>query len=344
MDNLIHKNSFDEAVQSLSNAVRDLLIYLPSGVKATTGEVRLRQDKPLSIGVGNKIYFITKEARLSEEITGDCYIVTKKDISDSIRIMCKYSVHSYQNQIREGYIAVKGGHRTGLSGTAVHSGDTISTVREITSLNLRIGRHIDGCSSELTYKLFKDKLCGVLIAGVPSSGKTTLLRDIAMRLSTGVMGSCYKVSIVDERGEIGGVFEKEQGSNIKLCADLLTGYKKSDGIINALRSLSPHVIICDEIGTMEDIKALEAGVNSGVPVITTIHAGSIDEILNRPQGRKLLCTGAFQKLVILEGADKPCKIKSIIDLSEMNDKAYRNNPDNYILQYERNDAVTEAFV
>ena len=179
-------------------------------------------------------------------------------------------------------------------------------------------------------RIFSRRVQGVLIAGVPGSGKTTLLRDLGRQLSSGVTGRYLRVAVVDERCEIGGT-AAEGRRDLGVCTDLLSGCPKGEGILMALRSLSPDLILCDEVGKEEEIRAVSMALNSGVPVVATIHASTLEELLARPQGVALLHTGAFQKVVLLEGAASPCKIKSIVEAGDFHAPVGRAFADSSLL-------------
>ena len=157
--------------------------------------------------------------------------------------------------------------------------------------------------------------------GAPASGKTTMLRDLARQLASGTAGNLYKVCVVDESGELGGYSSGVIRNHLGDCCDLLCGFPKAKGLEAAIRYLSPQVIICDEICNKNEIEAVSAAVNSGVVVITSIHAASFEEFLHKPQAKPLLQTGAFEQFVLLEGAKQPSKIRTIKNASELNQLA-----------------------
>ena len=204
METLKNKNSYDSAVESLDDRVQKVLLYLPSMMKDHISEVRLREGQPLAVQMGDRTCFVSCQSKLTDRPGSQSFIVTREDIASSIRTMSRYSVHTHQHEIREGYLSVAGGHRAGLGGSAVLEKDGVANLREITSINLRIARDIRGCADQLVERIFSRRVQGVLIAGVPGSGKTTLLRDLGRQLSSGVTGRYLRVAVVDERCEIGG--------------------------------------------------------------------------------------------------------------------------------------------
>lgn len=307
---------FDSAACCLSDGIFAFLQPLPASYKQQVQEIRLRLGRPLSLHTGKKHLFVGMDTELYDIPNSRCCTVTYSELNESFKKLCDYSVHSHLNEIKDGYISVKGGHRAGICGTAVISREGITGLRDITSINLRIAKEIYGAAEKIV-QLFTNKPRGMLLAGSPSSGKTTVLRDLARQLGSGNTGEYYKVAVIDERGELGassgGIIQNDLG----FCTDILTGYPKGDGILYAVRSLSPQVIICDEIGTEDEIRAVQAGLNSGAIVIASVHAGNCSELISRPQMRYLLSTGAFEDIIFLHGSDRPSEIKEICKVGEL---------------------------
>ena len=303
---------FDEAISNLCDNLYTILNKLPKDIKIQVQEIRLRVLKPVILYLKNESCFINKNGELLTEANQDIVILTQSDIINSLSKMCSYSVYSYQNQIKNGYITLKGGHRVGICGTAVFNNDIFTNVKDISSMNIRIAQNMTLISTE-TIKNLTNNFSGILVVGEPSSGKTTLLRNIAKNLSIGFLKNRRKVSVIDERGEFSGTNIGIAQNDLGFC-DILNAYPKPIGIMQALRTLSPEVIVCDEIGGDDDIKAIELGVNSGVKFIASIHAGNFEELLRRPQAKKILNTGAFDKIVMLKGKDIPGEISKILSL------------------------------
>lgn len=242
-------------------------IRLPAG--ADIAEIRLRAGRcAAAVTVSGKI--IPCSAPFSE-----------KDIADCFAELCRYSVHSYSREIAEGFITLDGGHRVGLCGTAVMSGGAVVSVKDISSLNIRIAREVRGCAEELYGRFFEGGLCSLLLAGRPMSGKTTLLRDLSRML-----GEKYRVALIDSRNELSASVRGLPTLDVGENTDVLCGYTKPAGIMTALRSLSPDVIICDEIG--DDYDAVEQCLFCGVKVIAAAHAGSLSELSRRRGTDRLL--------------------------------------------------------
>ncbi len=215
-------------------------------------------------------------------ILGDMRICSEPfsaaEIADCFAEICRYSVHSFQEEIAQGFVTLDGGHRVGICGTAVMSGGKIEMFKDISGLNIRIAHEVKGCADEVYSRFFSGGLRSVLIAGKPLCGKTTVLRDLARRL-----GERHRVTLIDSRNELSASFHGTPTLDIGLNTDVICGCPKSDGIMLALRTLSPEVIICDEIGNNES--ALEQALFCGVKLIASAHAASLDELHKRPQTR-----------------------------------------------------------
>lgn len=311
------ESRFDSASKAVSDRIRKYLKLLPGDIKNQTQELRLRVNKPVSVCCTSGIYFLSQTGRLMCYPDGDMLSADKTDIEESFRNICSYSIYSHQNEIKNGYITLCGGHRVGISGTAVFREGAITGMRDISSINIRIAREIPGAADEIFRMLKNGISSGLLLAGAPASGKTTILRDIARQISGGICGDIKKVTVVDERGELAGTYMGIPQNDLGVCSDILDGYPKAEGIMQAIRSLSPEFIICDELGGNEEVNAVVQGLNAGVSMISSIHAGSVEELLKRQQAVALLQTGAFGCVAMLNGHERPGKITGIYKAGDL---------------------------
>lgn len=251
--------------------------------------------------------------------TMELLIPTPEELQTSFHALCGYSVYSHQPEIKSGFVTALGGHRVGICGTAVRDGRDMTGIRDLSSMNIRVARQVAGAADELLHKL-ESLSGGLLLAGAPSSGKTTILRDLARQLSLGQTCEMKKVVVVDERGELAGTCGGIPQNDLGLC-DVLDGYAKGEGILQAVRCLSPDFIICDEVGGLEDIAAIEEGLNAGVSMVASIHAGSMPELMRRSQYRRLLATGAFRWVALLQTRASPGKLQGIYQVGDLDVKA-----------------------
>lgn len=307
-------DSFYGATEILCDELQGIVRSVPERKQGTVQEIRLRINKPLTLTDGSSTLFIDSSGRVLYSLSDKALIVTRRQIYDTFRRLCGYSVYSCENGIKEGYITVRGGHRVGLCGTAVCSGGVITAVNDISSLNIRISRQLRDVSRELISRLYP--FCGgILIVGAPSSGKTTLLRDLARCMSLGIGCRIMRTVVIDERSEMSGTFRGEASNDLGLC-DILDAYPKGEGIVQAVRALSPQVIICDEIGDSLDLRKLSRGFNAGAMIVATVHAGSYEELCRRSFARELRECGAFRYAVVLDSSDHPGRIKRIVDMEK----------------------------
>lgn len=286
-DNEEKNNGLASFARYMPNYLANELLKLSGEFCQNANEIRLRVNKPAVIMSSSGYKIICEHTPISA-----------KDIRETFEKLCDYSIYSHQSELSNGFITLPGGHRAGICGTAATDSNGNRTLKYVSSINIRIASQYIGCSNEIFERAFVEKICGLLIAGPPCSGKTTMLRDIALSLSSKPHNK--NVVIVDERGEIAAVHRGEPQNTLGIFCDVLNGYPKGEGILNAVRTLAPNVIICDEIGGEREAEAICEGLNAGVTVISTIHACNVDELYRREQFKKLLKTGAFEKVVFLK--------------------------------------------
>ena len=309
---------FNEVISNLDLELSRALSHLSEKAKGEVQEIRLRINCPVVLHLGEGMYFIFKDGTLTKVAGENLLIATADNIRNTFNKICNYSVYSYQKEIVNGFITIKGGHRVGICGTAIY-GKNIENIKDITSLNFRIARSIPGISDTVLKNVNAD-FSGILIAGVPCSGKTTLLRDIARNLSIGKFSSAKKVVIIDERGEFSGMYRCEPQNDLGYC-DILYGYSKKDGIEHSIRCLSPKIIVCDEIGNESDVNAIESGVNSGVSFIASAHVSGREGITKKTALKELFSKGVFDTVVFL---NKLSQRFEILKVGEKIDKSNGN--------------------
>ena len=314
------KNPFVSAAMNICPRIRAALLRVPECVMEGTQEIRLRMGEPVCVCCYDALYDLEEKGVSLQRASMHPVLANRADIADTIALMCAYSVHSHQNEINDGYLSLRGGHRAGLCGTAVVTKGEITGVRDINAINLRVGRPLIGCADALMDRLSHRVERGFLLAGAPSSGKTTLLRDTIRTLSL----SGRRVAVVDERGEIGAAYQGERFHALGPNCDLMTGYPKNLGVLHAIRSLSPEFIVCDELGGKDDLLAIEQGLHSGVTFVATVHAGQKRELMQKRQIQALLHTGAFETVVLLESRRTPGKIQDIYKVGELLDADNRH--------------------
>ena len=259
-------------------------------------EIRLRAGLPLCLRMSEGTYFLEEKGGFTQKLE-NAVCLSKDDIDKTLMILSKSSFYALDEELRRGYITLPGGHRAGLCGHAVLENGHIKGQRDICSINLRVAKNITGCAEELLRVMMNGKNLPphTLIISPPGCGKTTLLRDIAASLSDRYF---LQIGIVDERSEIAATGQGKAQFWVGSKTDVLDACPKAEGMMLMLRSMSPQVLICDEIGRKEDMQAISEAVNAGVKVIATAHAGSRQEILSRPVTGELIKNQCFELLAL----------------------------------------------
>ena len=304
---------FAKAAAYLPAGLRECLARLPEDLTRRVQEIRLRAGGPVTLSAPDGEWRLDRNGVVSLHAGAPPMLCSQTQMEECFLRLCNYSVHTHQQEICNGFITTANGCRAGIAGSAVREGGRVVSVRNITSICLRIARRHDGCASEL-YRILvsRGRPCSLLICGEPSSGKSSLLKDLARQMSEGDNhgGRCFRVAVADERGELSG------SGGLTSC-DVLKGYPKAEGIQQAVRCLAPDVVFFDELGTMEETSAVLEGLNAGVAAVTTAHCWDPASLLRRPQLRAALHSGAFDQIVFLKGRQYPGQIAQVIETGDL---------------------------
>lgn len=252
-------------------------------------EIRLRVGQGLSVIINSKEYYINESG-----VSDIPYVVSKTDINNTLQKMSNYSFYAIEEQLKNGFFTISGGHRIGVTGEVVVENNSIKTIKNINSMNVRVSHQIKGCADKIYKNIFNNGVVkNLLIVSPPNSGKTTLLRDVVRLISDNGINTV----VVDERSEIASAYEGIPQNDVGKRTDVYDNCPKHIGMQLALRSMSPKVIVVDEIGSKEDIESIEDIMSCGVKVFATIHARSIDELTKKNIGKLL---SEFELIVLLD--------------------------------------------
>lgn len=282
-------SDIDYYLKFLPENIAKAVAFTDDDIKRSLTEIRLRANSPLSLTVCKENILIDLNGKRTD--IKNCIFTDKTELDYCINNFCDGSYHTQANNIKNGFILTNDGYRVGVCGNIVYTGADF-VIDDITSVNMRINRFINfpGCPIINIIKENGFKTGGILIYSPPSEGKTTLLRFLAAALSKGLYGlKPYRTVLIDERREI---YIKNKMSGGLL--DVFFGYKKSEGIDCATRTLNPDVILCDEIGGLEDTQAILSAQNSGVPLIATTHSGSFEQLKRKPNINLLIENDVFE--------------------------------------------------
>ncbi|MHC6179441.1 stage III sporulation protein AA [Clostridium sp. JNZ X4-2] len=295
---------------------KEILNILPENLKTAMGdliksphlqEIRIRSDRSLILQLGTK------------EVVCE-YVPRLEDLKIIIQRMSNYSIYAFEEEIKQGYITIKGGHRVGICGRCIIEKGEVKTIKDIASINIRICREIMKCSDSIMKFLLKgDEIINTIIISPPKGGKTTLVRDIVRNISEGIQSiglTGKKVCVIDERSEIGASFNGVPQMNVGVRTDVLDGCPKSQGIIMAIRSMSPDVIVCDEIGTYKDMESILTALNSGISLIVTIHGYGIEDLYGRPVFKSIVENKIFKRAIVLSSRKGSGTVEYVYDFTD----------------------------
>jgi len=271
-------------------------------------EIKLRTGKPLMVLDDSGESVVRAPA-------GGIYLVTEGDIREMLEYISNYSLYAYEEEMRQGFITIEGGHRIGLCGQVIVENGHVKNLRYISSINVRIAHEMIGCADKvMPYIINNQRVYHTLIISPPGCGKTTHLRDIIRQISDGnphLKG--ITVGVVDERSEIGGCYRGVPQNQLGMRTDILDGCPKAEGMLMLIRSMRPEVIAVDEIGTKEDVHAVDYAMHCGCKLIATVHGKSLDEIRDKPLLGELVREKKFARYIVLSNKRGAGSVEGIYD-------------------------------
>ncbi len=315
------KNQIREICKLFPEELAKLILGFDSSVFYELEEIRLRRERAVSICCKGKNLFLSVNGDLSI-FSNDALVLSGIELEEVYLKLCRNSVYSYQKDLASGFITLEGGHRAGICGSIVtNENNEITGITNISTINIRVAREVKDCGEEAFRSICdNEKIHGTLIISPPKYGKTTMLRDIARLISS----KGKRVCVIDERSEIASVKDGVPTLDVGPLTDVYDCVSKPEGIMRALRTMAPEVIICDEIGGDKEAEGILGAVNCGVPVIATAHAANISELRKRSGMKKLLDSGAFSKIIVL---DSRYKIKNFIDTETVKNYELKKSSD-----------------
>ena len=284
----------DEILRLLALDVRKVFAKLDINFNKLY-EIRLRVNKPIILAYENDEFFITQNAVLTNVIEDAIYI-TKNEFKETMEYISNYSLYAFEEEIKQGFITVNGGHRIGICGKVVLNDKNIKTIKNISYINIRIAHEVIGCANEvIPYLRDKKLLKNTLIISPPGCGKTTLLRDIVRQMSN----AKFTVGLVDERSEIAACYLGIAQNDVGIRTDILDCCPKTEGMLMLIRSMAPDLIAVDEIGKKEDADAIRYVINSGCAIFATIHGMDLADVIKKPHFGELISDKLFERYIIL---------------------------------------------
>ena len=272
-------------------------------------EIRIRKDKKIVLNLCGKLFYLSSKGITSNydiAITGNSSM-----IDEIIKRASEHSFYAYANQIKQGFITVCGGIRIGLTGEVVVEGNSVKTVKNINSLNIRIPHQVYGCSEEVMNYILNNGFENTLIVSPPGCGKTTLIRDILYLLTK--KKYCFNVLLVDERYEIASSYNGATQLDVGEYTDIISGSTKNYAFEYGVRSMSPDIIVTDELYSFKDLEAVENVVNTGVKILASVHGFNLDDLNKKQSFSRVLENKVFKRFVVLSSRKGPGTIEGIYD-------------------------------
>lgn len=301
-----------EILTIIPDNIRNNMELIPEPFWNKVFEIRLRAGRVPSLTTQNGEMGINEILK-----TNSPDIVSQEDISKTLGLMSNNSIYAVQEEIRSGFLTLRGGHRVGLAGKVICDHNTVQTMKCFSSLNIRISRQIFGAADLLLgFLIERMELCNTLIISPPGCGKTTILRDAVRQISSGFPGLDFRgktIGLVDERSELAACYKGLPQNDVGPRTDVLDNCPKAEGIMMLVRSMNPKIIATDEIGSIEDAKAITAALSAGISVICTAHGSSIEEILLRIGLNELVKSKVFKRIIVLGKYNEPGTIRAVYD-------------------------------
>lgn len=285
-------------------------IFLASGIsEKNLREIRLRTGRGLLFETAEGEILLGPDGRavVSEE---EAYRITETDVKTALELLTGYSVYAFEEELRQGYFTVEGGHRIGVAGRTVVEQGRVQRLSYISFLNFRVAHECKGCSEMLFRQLYGEgRYYHTLLFAPAGCGKTTFLRDLIRLLSNAGL----RVGVADERSELAACHYGVPQHDLGMRTDVMDGCPKAEAMRMLLRSMTPQILVADEIGMEEDVFAIRAAAGCGCKVVASAHGGSFEELIRNPVLRTLWEERRFERYVCLEKKGENFGVKEIYD-------------------------------
>lgn len=305
---------YREMLQRMPHTFEEILYVLPVEIRAEVREAWSRWEaiQELRFRVGQKIRFFICGKEISLEKSK---ILTAADLQKIMELISRFSLYAYEEEIRHGFLTIRGGHRVGVAGKVVLYQGSVKTIRNISCIHIRIAKEYQDCARELLPYLYRERrLQSTLIFSAPGQGKTTLMRDLIRLVSNGnPWGDPLTVAVIDERGELAACDQGIAQNNLGAQTDVLDGCPKNPGMRLMLRSMAPAVLAVDEIGSKEDAEAIQEAAGCGCVMLATAHGESLKQLWKKTAFRQMQENQIFQRYVELYPSGIPGRWRSIYD-------------------------------
>lgn len=271
-----------------------IINILPAGFRKYLDIINMDGVEEIRLRAGRNaiLYFGTRKGELVTD-----YIVQAEDIKEALEYISTFSLYAFEEDIKEGFITIRGGHRVGLAGKVVKENGKVKTISNISSINIRVSHQVLGCSDPvMEHIVSEDSVSNTLIISPPGAGKTTLLRDMLRQLS-----DVYKkkVALVDERSEIASCYKGVPQNDVGMRTDVYDCCPKTEGMMLMIRAMSPHVVAVDEIGGLKDMEAIKEALSCGCKVIATAHGDSLPDIRTKEYMKESIRDRLFTRYIFI---------------------------------------------
>lgn len=276
-------------------------------------EMRLRVGLPITLEYGGLVFLGENGITVDKD---NAMLPTAKEIENIIFLACESSIYAFNEEIKQGFVTLNNGVRIGLCGEVVMDKERIKTIKNFSSLNIRFPHLVKNCSlNVLQYLYTRESVLNTLILAPPGAGKTTFIRDLCTHFSD--RNIARNITIIDERGEICAMQNGQASLYAGEFIDVYTGGNKADNIANAIRTMSPEVIVLDEISTTKDSKALLNLVGAGVRFLATTHCANMEELSYKPILREFLEYKVVDRFVVLSNRNGQGTIEYVFDKNQV---------------------------